>query len=100
MDLADFLEVEADGILGRGRAGAQGLFGQGRGFLEDDGCGFFLVLKLDPGRLSLNPGQGALPQPGLWLSESRLRMDGLRGFWIASFSKRHARMISSAILDA
>jgi hypothetical protein len=27
-------------------------------------------------------------------------MDGLRGFWIASFSERHARMISSAVLDA
>jgi len=94
MDLADLLEVEPDGVLGRGRAGAQRLLGQGGGFLEDDGCGLLLVLQLDPGRLGLDLGQGALAQPGLWLSESNLRMDGLGGLGTGCFPERHGRLVS------
>ena len=57
MDLADLLEVEADWILGRDRAGSKRFGGQGGGFLEDDGL--FFLLEIDPGRLSLDLGQAS-----------------------------------------
>ena len=71
MDLPDLLEVEADGILGRRRAGAERLLGQGRGLLEDDLRDLFLVLELGSRRFGLDLGQGALAHPGLWLCDRR-----------------------------
>ena len=46
MDLADFLEVQANGVLSRTRAGTEGVGRECGSFLEDDGL--FFLLEIDP----------------------------------------------------
>jgi len=46
MHLANFLEVQADGVLSRTRAGTEGVGRECGSLLEDDGL--FFLLEIDP----------------------------------------------------